>query len=538
MKNKTIKYKKQKNIGYIIGKLLLENGIDTFFGVPSDLNMPFLDEISKYIKFIPCRNELNASYMAEGYSRSKKFSLLVVGGMVGSFSAINGFANSISENNPIFMIVGGNNSHDDKDDKLSHHTLFKSNHDQCTTYTTFLSLCGKKNTYRFENHYGLINTSSILKQITSSLHHLESVYLEIPVNCQRYMFSCPTIPSFQPSSFEHYQLYNIVKQLLHDKFNSNYEHVKSLKPVFLIGAAHKSYLKYIELADIRFYHLIEEIQGSLFYTMDAKGILDETHKHVIGYYWGGVSEDYKLNYFKESNAIFFIGVHLSDYTSTGYSGMIQPHYTYECKNITTKHVFHHKMNNQYTFNETSRQISSSFTNTITPTTDLFIETGSSWFYGSQIKLPKGTKYHISMNYGSIGWCFPASIGNAFANPERKTLCLTGDGALQCVIQEISTASTYNVNLGMILIHNNKYQVENVLDKEDYNDLPIYDYEKIAISMGCKDVVKCNSSTLEKELSRIMKKKGFSILILKLSEHNIDSLMKNWAELVSKYTVHS
>lgn len=82
-----------------------------------------------------------------------------------------------------------------------------------------------------------------------------------------------------------------------------------------------------------------------------------------------------------------------------------------------------------------------------------------------------------------------------------------------------------------------YQIENVLDKEKYNNLPVYDYEEIAKSMGCNDVVTCNTNSLNQELSRIMNKKGFSLIILKISENDIDSLMKNWALLVSKYTTH-
>lgn len=157
---------------------------------------------------------------------------------------------------------------------------------------------------------------------------------------------------------------------------------------------------------------MEQINAYVFYTIDAKGILDESNKNVVGYYWGGITEEYKLDYFKQSKALFYIGVDLSDYTSAGYSALFKPHYTYNCKNISVKNTFNLKLKNRLTFNDTSKKISKILTNNITCSTDLFIETGSSWFYGSQIKLPKGSRYNISMNYGSIGWCFPASIGNA------------------------------------------------------------------------------------------------------------------------------
>ena len=537
---------KNKNIGYYISKILLENGIDTFFGVPSDLNMPFLDAVGPYLKFVACRNELNASYVSEGFARTKRFSLLVVGGMVGSFSAINGFSNGISERNPILMIAGGNNFNDENEGKLSHHTLYKDNNDQMITYNCFVTLCGQENTFKIENNDSLNsqNISNLFTNISNSLSNFNSVFLQIPVNSQKHNANLEDFTGIvsnkfnsEIQSYEQYTLYSIISKWSNELFSSDFEKIKSLKPVFLIGSEYNKYLKYIDVADERFYKLMEDINAAIFYTIDAKGILDEYNKNVIGYYWGGVTEDDKLEYFRQSKGLFYIGVDLSDYTSAGYSALFKPDYTYNCRNISTKNLFNKKLANHYHLNETSRYISKLITKNITPTTDIFVETGSSWFYGSQVKLPKGARYNISIRYGSIGWCFPASIGNSFANPDRKTLCITGDGALQCVIQEISTAATYDINLTVVIINNNMYQIENVLDKEEYNTLPEYNYEKLAKSICCKDVVKCNINSFEKAINHSMGKKGFSIIILKISENDIDSLMQNWAILVSNYTTH-
>jgi TPP-dependent 2-oxoacid decarboxylase len=556
-KNVTIKKQKDKNkfiiskqvnnnIGYFISKILLENGIDTFFGVPSDLNMPFLDAVEPYLKFIACRNELNASYAAEGFARTKRFSLLVVGGMVGSFVAINGFANGISERNPILMIAGGNNFNDDNEGKSSHHTLFKNNNDQMVTYNCFVTLCGQENAFKIENNesFNIQNMTNLFTNISNSLASFNSVFLQIPVNSQKHNTHLDDFTNIVSNKFnseiqtyEQYTLYSIISKWLNELFQSDFTKIKSLNPVFLIGSEYKQYLKYIEIADERFYKLIEQINASIFYTIDAKGILDEDNKNVIGYYWGGVTEDDKLEYFRQTKALFYIGVDLSDYTSAGYSALFKPDYTYNCKNISTKNTFNKKLKNNYYLNETSRYISKIITKNMTPMTDLFVETGSSWFYGSQVKLPKGARYNISIRYGSIGWCLPASIGNSFANPDRRTICLTGDGALQCVIQEISTAATHNINLTVVIINNNMYQIENVLDKEDYNELPEYDYEKLAKSICCKDVVKCNINSFEKALNYSVNKKGFSIIVLKISENDIDGLMRNWANLVSNYTTN-
>ena len=174
--------------------------------------------------------------------------------------------------------------------------------------------------------------------------------------------------------------------------------------------------------------------------------------------------------------------------------------------------------------------------------DIFVETGSSWFYGSDLKIPEGYNYNMSMKYGSIGWCFPASIGNSFAVPQRKTICLTGDGAFHCVMQELATAATFGkkkqINHILIIIKNNKYQIENVLDNQPYNDLPIIDFFNVAKDFGCNEnnIKNCNIDNFNSILKEIyFKEPDFYVIILNISDEIKNVKMANWAKLVSQYT---
>jgi TPP-dependent 2-oxoacid decarboxylase len=544
--NSKLSSKTKINLGELFSKILLENGVDIFFGVPSDLNMPILDamldsKLDKKVKFIACRNELNASYMAEGFSRTKPFTYCIIGSMVGSLSASNGFANSICEKNPFLMISGGNNSNDILDGKLSHHTLFKGINDQNTSFEVFNTLGGKDNTFMINslNSFGIFNT---LTNISNSLVNFNSAYVHIPVNFQKikgnFDFSNVLSTQFNKtiSDFEKFKFYNIVNDFIKNNYNDDKNKLIKLKPVFLFGSAYNHYSKFITLADDNFYNLMNSINAKIFYTIDAKGILDETMNNVVGYYWGGITEEYKLKYFEESGAIVYIGVDFSDYTTSGYTSVFQPHFKIKCKNIFINKKQNIRLNN-INLSNISKKISQSIEEVLNSNNDIFVETGSSWFYGATIKLPKGCRYNISIKYGSIGWCFPASIGNAFANPLRKTICLTGDGAFQCVLQELVTAQKYNVNLTLILINNNVYQIEDVLDNKKYNNLPVIDYELMAKSMKCKNVTTCTINNFKKTLKKYNLLNGFNIIVLKISDKEIDNLMEKWANLVSKYTVH-
>jgi len=317
--------------------------------------------------------------------------------------------------------------------------------------------------------------------------------------------------------------------------NMNMDELKNKQMVIIIGGRYNKYLKYINIANDEFYKLIEMLNIKLFYTIDAKGILDEQNKNVIGYYWGGITNNKHLEMINKSKLILFMGVELCDYTSAGYSCLLKVDYSINSKNISYKNQYQNK-NNMIKLDKISKIIIKSIENNINMNTDIFVETGSSWFYGVELKLPTGCKFNISIKYGSIGWCFPSSIGNSFANPLRKTLCITGDGAFQMVMQELLTAIKYDINMTLLIINNNMYQIENALDNEKYNELPEVNYLDLMKSFGCKKVCYCDENKLDMNLNKCMNEKGFNVIILKQNKNEIDNFMKHWAILQSKCNV--
>ncbi|BGP14737.1 hypothetical protein JCM10213v2_002688 [Rhodosporidiobolus nylandii] len=138
---------------------LAQLGVKSFFGVPGDFNLTFLDlvEEHKQIDWIGCCNELNAAYAADGYARVKQAQLnqsnegttdaakagaakdqngqeKTQGGVrglaallttygVGELSAVNGIAGAYSERVPIIHVVGAPSTKLQKSRALLHHTL-------------------------------------------------------------------------------------------------------------------------------------------------------------------------------------------------------------------------------------------------------------------------------------------------------------------------------------------------------------------------------------------------------------------------------
>jgi len=65
---------------------------------------------------------------------------------------------------------------------------------------------------------------------------------------------------------------------------------------------------------------------------------------------------------------------------------------------------------------------------------------------------------LCLTGGSIGWGLPASIGAALACPDRKVLCLEGDGSAMYTIQSLWTMARENLDVLVVIFNNRKYAI--------------------------------------------------------------------------------
>lgn len=73
---------------------------------------------------------------------------------------------------------------------------------------------------------------------------------------------------------------------------------------------------------------------------------------------------------------------------------------------------------------------------------------------------KGAAPHSWINNcgGSIGYSMPTSIGAAVACPDRKVLCLTGDGSAMYTVQSLWTMARENLDITVVVFANRSYQI--------------------------------------------------------------------------------
>ncbi|MCX5929376.1 MAG: thiamine pyrophosphate-dependent enzyme [Synechococcus sp. LacPavin_0920_WC12_MAG_50_7] len=86
----------------------------------------------------------------------------------------------------------------------------------------------------------------------------------------------------------------------------------------------------------------------------------------------------------------------------------------------------------------------------------------------------------------MGWATPAAMGVAMAQPEKRVVLLSGDGAHQLTAQEIGVMGRYGVKPVVIILNNSCYGIEDMLSdrNHEYNILAPWSYSKLPITMGC------------------------------------------------------
>jgi acetolactate synthase-1/2/3 large subunit len=122
--------------------------------------------------------------------------------------------------------------------------------------------------------------------------------------------------------------------------------------------------------------------------------------------------------------------------------------------------------------------------------------------------------------GSIGYGLPAALGAAVAAPDRKVLCLHGDGGAMYTIQSLWTMARENLDVCTVILANRKYQILQVelsrvgaqsmnkkaLDMMDLSN-PDLDFVKLAEGMGVKAARATTADEFNKLLAEAMHEEG-------------------------------
>ena len=122
-----------------------------------------------------------------------------------------------------------------------------------------------------------------------------------------------------------------------------------------------------------------------------------------------------------------------------------------------------------------------------PNDVLVSDTGTCLLKLNAIRLPSGVDMESQTLWSSIGWGTPAALGCALADPERRVVLVTGDGAHQLTVQEVGVMGFMQIKAVVIVLNNGLYGVEALISETGhaYNVLPPWRYADIPAALGCQ-----------------------------------------------------
>ncbi|MFM9101482.1 MAG: thiamine pyrophosphate-dependent enzyme [Cyanobium sp.] len=118
---------------------------------------------------------------------------------------------------------------------------------------------------------------------------------------------------------------------------------------------------------------------------------------------------------------------------------------------------------------------------------LVVDTGSCLLRTNPLRLPAGVALERQTLWGSIGWGTPAALGCALAEPQRRVVLLTGDGAHQLTAQELGVMGACGIAPVVIVLNNGLYGIEAVISETGhaYNVIPSWQYSRLPEVLGCQ-----------------------------------------------------
>ena len=116
-----------------------------------------------------------------------------------------------------------------------------------------------------------------------------------------------------------------------------------------------------------------------------------------------------------------------------------------------------------------------------------------------LQLTDALQYHqpkslfSPLDFGLVGFSYPAGLGIKLAAPERPVVSFHGDGGMSMVIPELSTAIENNINTVVCVMNNGTWGAEAAYQKDFFEGrfigahITTPEFDKVAELYGCKGI---------------------------------------------------
>ncbi len=488
-------------IQYVLRRLN-EIGVDDVFGVAGDYAFPVNDAIAEHpvVNWIGCCNELNAGYAADGYARMRGVGAVCTTYGVGELAAMSAIAGAYAEHLPVFHLVGTPNLATEEGRALVHHTLgtgeFDLFHRMAEPIVCASAVMTPQNV-----------AAETERLIAAALYHRRPVYMAIAsdVADMPVLGGAPavSVPISDPESLA--AAADAVAAALNGAGQACVLPGLLLRRLGLQAAAGA----FLDASCLPFATMFAD-----------KSVLGEDHPGYIGMYAGRLMGEPVRAFVESCDVVVLIGAMLTDGNTAGHTVRLEP--------AKTINIDHHrvtvgpKVYRNVEIAEILAQLPGRVTKraqrpAIAPETlgpivgggedpitadalyprcagffrpsDVIItDTGTSSLGLAFAQLPKGAEFHNQTLWASIGWATPAAFGAAVGASDRRVILMTGEGAHQMTVQEISQFGRHGLRPIVLVLNNSGYLSERMLCKDmalAYNDIAAWSYAELPHAMGCQ-----------------------------------------------------
>ena len=437
-------------IEHVLGRLK-SIGIDDIFGVPGDFAFPVNDAIVSHpgISWIGCCNELNAGYAADGYARIRGVGAVSTTYGVGELSAINAIAGSCAEHLPVFHLVGMPGTPTQEGRGLVHHTLgdgefefFRRMAEPVVCASAIMT--AQNAAYETE------------RLIAEALYHRRPAYMAFPADAADHEVLGDAQPLDPPRSDP------VALRSAADAIIGSLDRASTACILPGILAARAGLREQVQS--------FIDATGLPFATMFGdKSVVDEQQSAYIGIYDGRLMDEDVRAFVESCDQVVAIGTLMTDFNTGAFTARLDPlktiqighHHTrvgshaypnVEMGDILTKLAGRatHRGGKAPVRLGSPEPVAGSGSDPITaealyprwasflqPDDIVVADTGTSSMGLGFALLPTGATFHNQTLWGAIGWATPAAFGSAVAAPDRRVILITGEGAHQLTVQEIS-----------------------------------------------------------------------------------------------------
>ena len=506
-------------IDYIVQRLA-DEGITDCFGVPGDYAFPVCDAVDRNpnIRWVGCSNELNASYAADGYARVRGAAMLSTTYAVGELSAINGVMGAKAERSLVYHVVGMPSYQNQRSHKIMHHTFGDG------VFGNFVNISAQAACI-----HAVIDPDNCViemeRVILEARRNNQPAYIVVPGD---YALAPITPTEVSPVTLksDEASLKKAVAAIT--------ERLRSAKSVVAFPAFTLSRLGLQKEAK----QAIEALGCPFATTAMEKCIIDESHPQFAGLYAGAVSAEKTRQIVEDAELVLDLGgISLNDETTAGFSGRLDSARFIsiglndvrigeqvfgnvrlvdvlaalsKLKSSALPYKRTPEQAQRVTGNPSDKitmdQLYARYAAFIRPGDNVVLESGSSSLGLAPMTLANDVQVQIQMLWGSIGWATGATFGIALADPNRRTVLITGEGSHQLTANEIGNMGRYAAKPIIFVLNNDGYMVERALEPNpdwSYNDLAKWRYADLPRALGCADWVTARVETLG-ELDAAMK----------------------------------